>query len=246
MLTRMAAALLLAAWAWFATGSNARSAKPEAGTLPFVGCPSDGQSGPVEAPHAPQILPEVPPREAASLALYQSAAQAMVGPQGWHCVGLYGSDGSVLLITPAAHVPSEFFAENAALTGPAIEVTRSIADTSGRFEAARIAARLFPARRAFVQSVIDEGIEAADQFPFGPYRTDAVLRQSPSAVEFLTPAGKPGMGTMGRMTPGADPIHGLALMARGNDTTLVNVRLPAGQTRLAETIIRIASGQKPR
>ena len=203
---------------------------------PFVGCASDGQTGPVAAPRAPAHLPAA----AAGLAYYGSGDLTVLAPAGWHCVGVYGSDGSILFVTPERHTPGDFIDRDATLTGPAVQATFSIGDTSGRFAVARLAARLFPAKRAFVQGVIAEDIEDASHFPIGPYPGDTVTLLGPAEATFRTPPGKTGLGTDSRLRPGADPIEGLARISRDNDATVLDVRLPAELQPLAAAIIAFA------
>jgi hypothetical protein len=57
-------------------------------------------------------------------------------------------------------------------TGPAIQLSDSIGDTSGRFEVAAMIAKVFPAYSWFLKGVIDESIEPASAFPAGPLPKD--------------------------------------------------------------------------
>lgn len=68
----------------------------------FQGCPADGQTGPVAAP---TVLPTPFALAAplpAGLTLYASQDLAAVGPVGWHCLQLYGSSGTFLMLRPEA------------------------------------------------------------------------------------------------------------------------------------------------
>ncbi len=221
-------AVFVAGWlAWPASGVAA---------VPFVGCPADGQTGPVAAPHRPRTLPDAPE----GLAFYGSGDLGVLAPLGWHCVGLYGSDGSILFVTPEPHTADSLMQDDTPLHGPAIQLTLSIGDTSGRFAVARLAARLFPAKRAFVQQVIAEDVDPASDFPFGPYPTDTVTLHGPTLAEFTTPAGLKGLGTDSRLAPDAAPIDGLALMTADNDAVVLAVRLPAKLHGLAPAIVAAA------
>jgi len=218
-------------WALLA-GAPAAASAP---AIPTVGCPSDGQTGPLPAPRRHAPAPHVPAAAAQRLAWYVSNnTGGVLAPRGWHCFEQYGSDGSVLLVTPQPLHGDQF---SATLTGPAVQVSFSFGDTSGRFAAARIAARLFPDRRAFVQDVMAEGIEPASDFPFGPFAHDTVRRINRSTVALTTPPLLAGMGTSSRLAPSADPIHGLARMDGDNNATLLAVRLPAAQADLAHAIV---------
>jgi hypothetical protein len=124
-----------------------------------------------------------------------------------------------------------------------------IGGTSGRFDVAKIAARVFAdPERAFVASVIAEGIEPKENFPAGPYPADKLTYKTPTLVEFATPAGKDGLGTAGRLAKGALPVAGLAKLvgpADGPDLYLLAVRLPAAQADLAASIVGAAEATLP-
>lgn len=203
--------------------------------VPFVGCKSDGQVGPLGAPKDRGAAPRVRAAIASRLAWYASNNTGGVfGPRGWHCFELYGSNGSVLMVTPDRFGQNPFAAK---LTGPAIQLSISSSETSGRFEAAQIAARLFPNRRAFVESVIGEGIEPKADFVFGPFPQDRIHRLSPDVVAFETPATMEGMGTKSRLLKSGASIRGLVRMDRDNNATLLAVRLAPDQQDLAAYVI---------
>ena len=128
------------------------------GDVPFVGCPADGMMGPVAAPRAPKHTPTVPTGAESRLAYYESQRMGTVAPRGWHCIELYGSSGAFLLVTPKQGIATHRFPDGRHVTGPAIEVSFTNGDTSGRFEVAKVIARLFPTKNLFVQQVIEEGI----------------------------------------------------------------------------------------
>lgn len=203
----------------------------------FVGCRSDGQLGPMPAPAGSDKTPDVPAEMAGRLAWYASAYLAVLAPRGWHCFGLYGSNGASLMVRPEDFGPNPL---QTRLTGAAVELSQSSGETSGRFEAAMIAARLFPDRRAFVDRVIAEGLLPRSDFPFGPFAHDRIHRLGANAVAFETPPQSDGMGTMSRLVKSADPIQGLAVMDEENDATLVVVRLGPAMRDLAPAIIKAA------
>jgi hypothetical protein len=59
-------------------------------TVPFVGCPMDGQQGPIEAPVRPLDIPPVSDGVAGRLAYYASGNIGVLAPRGWSCLGLLG------------------------------------------------------------------------------------------------------------------------------------------------------------
>lgn len=209
--------------------------------VPFVGCKSDGQMGPLDPPKDDGKAPSLPAPVAAKLAWYVGTSTGgVLAPRGWRCFELYGSNGSVLMVAPMGFGRDPF---TATLAGPAVEMSSSLGITSGRFQAAKLAARLFPKRKAFVEAVIAEEIEPRRSFPYGPLPSDRVERLSADAAAYTTPPNTRGLGTMGRMVKSAEAIRGLVWMDDDNDATLLAVRLSHGQDGLARAIVE---AMKPR
>src|SRR2546427_12860328 len=86
----------------------------------FVGCPADGQLGPIEAPKdQPKVvsLPDVP---VGAIAYYKGEqAPGVFAPTGWHCRVWYGSSGSSVLVTPTRIDTTHFLPPK--VLGPAVE-----------------------------------------------------------------------------------------------------------------------------
>jgi hypothetical protein len=206
--------------------------------VPFVGCAADGQVGPIAAPTTIGATPTVPASTGARLAYYASTDLAVLAPRGWHCFALYGSNGSKLLVTPEPHDASNLLRPKARLTGPAIELSRIMGGTSGRFTVAKIAARLFPVAGPFIRQVIDEGLVPKEEFRLGPYPNDTLAYQSDTEVEFLTPGNSEGMGTSGMLVMNDQPISGVAILLPEDDMDLVvlDIRLPPEMRDLSTTI----------
>ena len=150
---------------------------------------------------------------------------AVLGPVGWHCFSLYGSNGSSLYVTPGT---TDFKSLEAGLPGYAIQFSKSFGETSGRFEVARIAASLFPSAKQFVKHVIDEGLEPASNFPTRPMSTDRIERIGTNAVLYETPANTEGLGTHSRLWKGAQPIDGAVTLLPTDEMNLLYlaIRLP--------------------
>src|SRR2546425_5126517 len=87
----LAIGILLPRWG----GAQARQ-----DTIPFVGCPADGQAGPIEAPKGP-------PKVVAGNEMAASPPPHFKGeegpglflPPGWECRGWGGASGRTLIIT---------------------------------------------------------------------------------------------------------------------------------------------------
>ena len=210
-------------------------------TVPFVGCASDGQVGPLDAPTGSPVALSIAPAVAASLAFYKPEnGIGILAPRGWFCFATYGSNGSVLYVSPTPLDSKQVFsAAWHGFAGPAVQVTTRIGDTSGRFDVARVIARVFPGRMAFTRSVIAEGIEPAANFPVGPYKTDTLTYKGKSLVEFETPGNTKGLGTDSFLLPASAPIHGFAaLIGEGPDAMVqVSLRLPAEAAALLPVIL---------
>jgi hypothetical protein len=219
------------------TGAGTAAAAAPA-PVPFVGCASDGQTGPQPAPRS-GIVPRVAPPAAAQLAYYASRDLGVLAPRGWHCIGLYGSNGAILVVTPERHDARELLESPSPLQGPAVQIAESLGATSGRFEVARVIAQAFPAHMDFARRVAAEGI--GDPLP-APVPTDRMVRLRPTAVAYTTPAGREGLGTDSRLAPNDRPIDGLAILDPADDMILVklDVRLAASQAGLARTILNAA------
>ena len=221
-------------------GCNIAAIAAPADSVPFVGCAADGQMGPVAAPVLQTGMLNVPPSEANRfLAYYASTNLGVLAPRGWHCAGVYGSNGAALFVTPEKRPPETYLRQSVKLTGPAIQLSFAYGDTSGRFEVAGIAGRIFPAAHDFVQGVINEGLTPRNEFSFTPFPGDRLVRRSPTEVEFETPANRDGLGTYSLLTRNDQPIVGVAILEPGEiDLVLLNVRLPPDLRGLSSAIVQ--------
>lgn len=206
--------------------------------VPFVGCVSDGQMGPKPAPKTSKV-PRLPVGLASRLAWYASGGLAVLAPRGWKCLGLYGSNGTMLFVVPN-DLRQLALGHDGRIKGQGIQLSTSYGETSGRFEAAKIAARLFPDRQAFVDAVANEGIFPKEEFRNAPFPDDRIRRLGSDQVSFETPPNEDGLGTMSRLIKSKDPIQGMAKMNERNDATLLVVRLNPTLRDLAPTILGAA------
>ncbi|WP_125486518.1 hypothetical protein [Edaphobacter aggregans] len=214
-----------------------------AATVRFIGCQSDGQVGPLEAPKGDSKVVQIATQATQQLAYYKAEQGfGVLAPRGWHCFGTYGSSGSSLYVSPQPLNATIVFSDNwKGFTGPVIQISTEIGDTSGRFGVARTIARVFPSHKAFVRDVIANGFAQANDFPFGPYPNDQLIYKSKEIVEYQTPAQTDGLGTQSRLQKNADPIRGVAILVGSNpDLVFLAARLPPDKTDLASIIIRQA------
>lgn len=212
-------------------------------SVPFVGCASDGQSGPKRAPHERAKVLSISPHLASRLAYYQAEeGSGVLAPRGWHCFGTYGSSGGSLFVAPQMIDGKVVFSDKwKGFSGPVIQITDSLGGTSGRFEVASIIARVFPAHKAFVASVIAEGIEAAADFPSGSYPKDRLHYRSKDIVEYETPPQTDGLGTRSHLQKSDRAITGVEMLSGSNeelDLTSLSARLPQGSEDLTRVIVQ--------
>lgn len=204
--------------------------------VPFVGCPSDGQTGPREVPKGTDQLVQIKASVARRLAFYTSGGGfGVLAPRGWYCFALYGSSTGRLFVAPRVINANDLIP----IAGSAIELDATEGGGSGTALAAEVWARVFPALRPLVQGLIDAGDLSAEAYPFSPYPGDKLIVQAARLVRFQTPPHSEGLGTMGRFKANDDPIDGAAILQGQNpDLLMLRVRLPHKQRDLAPVIIQ--------
>jgi hypothetical protein len=239
--TYLFGAMMVAALSGFALVARAEN-------VLSVGCPSDGQSGPQPPPALAPKLPEVAGGLASRLSYYYGADnQRVLGPRGWHCVQLFGSEGDVLMVTPDALAVNGRGIADRPLHGPAIVLYVINGGTSGRFQVVDVATRVFPAALVqFVEDVRKEREELGETTPTWSISRDKLKRRSETEVEFTTPADSRGLGNAYVLDEGPLPIKGFVQLAPdpgAPGVALLSVRLPADLEDLARIIIATAEQQ---
>jgi hypothetical protein len=224
--------------------SGAFAAPAQARDIAMAGCPSDGQQGPQPAPAGG--VKTVPDGTPATLAYYKSDDLGVLGPRGWSCVGLYGSNGSILFVTPKPIDLKRYFSGKwPGIDGEGIELSVSLGGTSGRFAVARIAARAFPEARAFVLGVMSEKLTPASDYVFGPYKTDLMTRPRKGVAEFTTPPHAQGLGTHSFFLANAQPIRGAAILDQDGDTNLTFLAVRLFDATLANAVVHDIERERP-
>lgn len=212
-------------------------------SVPFVGCPADGQQGPQAAPKGAPYRVDLAPAAAARLAFYGTQEIGVLGPRGWHCAVLYGSSGSLLFVSPRPMKPADFLsAQSKKVGGPFIQVGFSFGGTSGRSEVAAMIARYFPYRADFLRTVVEleKSFGMSPSYPAGAFPKDKKVARQKNIVEYVTPPFTEGLGTHSRLKPDAEPIYAAAMLDSDEEPNVltVAVRLPQPDAGLAWTIIR--------
>jgi len=181
-----------------------------------VGCPQDGQLGPVPAPDLPTSVRAIIPEGFAPRLAYYSASETpgtgVVGPRGWACFGVYGSSGQSLLVMPQNPEMPMPNRDARTIMGPVVIRNLLVGGTSGRLLIAKVSARAFPIARKFVERVRDAGLGDPREYVFAPWPADQTFRLSDFAVAYVTPPGADGLGTIFGPLPARDPVNGLALL----------------------------------
>jgi hypothetical protein len=213
--------------------------------VPLIGCIADGQTGPVKAPTSGVKLLAIPPHAAERLAWYQGpddvGSMGVLGPRGWHCFEAYGSSGATLYLSPESLSADELIFRHdwKGFQGPAIQISIHYGDTSGRFEVAKVIARVFPAHLEFTRKVKAEGLAPASDFPTGAFPNDKLTYRNGETVEFETPSNMEGLGTMSGLLKNSEPIRGVAILT-GQEANLLqlSVRLPTNSADIVHAIIQ--------
>jgi hypothetical protein len=194
-------------------------------------------AGPIDAPAGTSLSVPMNQDSARGLAFYKTGLRVSVlAPRGWYCLGIYGSDGQALLVSPQPIDITKISSGEPGLVGPVIEISYIFGDTSGRFEVAEIIARVFPGYKAFVDRV-NEGFDLT--FPSGPYPKDRLTYKSKTMVEYETSSQTDGLGTYRLVKKDGGLIDGVAiLVGQTPNLVLLKVRLPDDQSKLASEIVR--------
>jgi hypothetical protein len=211
-------------------------------TVPFVGCPADGQMGPIAPPKGQAKVVSLGELPQGAISYYKGdQAPGVFAPAGWHCRVWYGSSGSGILVTPTPIDTTHF--QPPKVLGPAVEMGIAFAGTSGRFTVASFGARLFPRRlAAFIEGVRNERLVPDSELEPRRYARDSVRSMDSLLAAFTTPPGVSGLGTAGFLGPAEDPVHGVAVIAPDRtepDMTILQVRLGANLRKLEAGVLRL-------
>jgi hypothetical protein len=196
-----------------------------AAEVPFVGCPGNGQLGPVEAETGKPVTVALRADVARRLALYSYREVAVLAPRGWACEGRNGSGGTTLLVSPGG--------------GVGVEAYLHSGGASGRMAIAEIVARVFPAHRKLARDVEALFPEFAKRWAWRPYPADRLTYLSDRSLRYRTPGTAEGLGTQGSLGKGAGDVAGYVALRLGDTTDLwhVAVRLPDGMRGLVGPIL---------
>jgi hypothetical protein len=224
-----AAIVVLSAMAALSWGGAAQAQSANV-AVPFVGCAGEGMTGPSDPPPS-RATPQVAAALAGQLAYYASPDLAFLAPRGWSCAFVFGSGGTALTVTPTA---------NSDAVCPGIVGRHMSGGTSGRFDVAAVAARVFPSARSFVQGVINENMPGAPAIQFGAYKTDKLTQVGANVVEYVTPARTLGLASADPPAVNPYPVEGVAILQPklNMDVVKLDACLPPAQAGLASVIVK--------
>lgn len=206
--------------------------------VPFVGCRSEGQADPLDAPKGGPVSVIVSSDDARQFAYYKSEAVniGVLAPRAWQCLGVYGSGGGWLIVTPRAiDTPTFFSTAFTGFKGPVVDIVFRNGNTSGLYSFAEIIGRIFPMYRSFARNVYQEMDEP---LPNGPYPADQLTYRSKMLVEYKTPAEAEGLGTYWWINKNDRPIEGMAMLLESPPSLIqLSIRLPRDLEGLTRAII---------
>ncbi len=207
-------------------------------TVPFVGCPAEGQVGPVAPPSEPASASAPLSRAADRRLVLYSHSLSVLAPRGWKCIEITGSSGYALLVMPSVPEARVVLEDRFRIDGPFVLLRLTGGDGSGRNRVADVIDRVFPKHRAYSRQVRKE-FESADPVPTGPWPADTLRYRNDSIVEFTTAPRKEGLGTDHWVTPNGRLIRGIVILHGENrDLTHLSLRLPPSLEHLAPAIIQ--------
>lgn len=206
-----------------------------------VGCPADGQAGPIEAPEESARAVPTAERLPETVAYYRGVqAPGAFAPRGWHCHVWYGSGGGILLVTPDAQKPVNGTAWPAA-SGEAVEVTFHDPSASGMYQVQEYSLFFFHTRQEFRHWVEATGF--GFMHPYEDFKNDSITIRGRTTAEFKTPPSTTGFGTAQFLRPSADPIEGIAVLgnskAYGEYLVVLRIRLSPTKSQLKTELLRL-------
>jgi len=217
-------------------------ANVDSSSVPFIGCRSDGQQGPIPAPRSQhRVEVQFDAHTAQQLAFYRAKfSPGVLARREWQCAGLLGSDDEFLLVAP--HLPplKSFSTAYHHLTTAAVVAEHMFGGTSGRFGVADVLARFFPHQRTFVRALQLGDVSHTFHPVYHPYDADRLSRKADRLVEFVTPTFANCIGTTWWLRENGMPVRGALIIERGGKElylATVRVRMPDRLVDLAKPII---------
>lgn len=204
--------------------------------VPVVTCPVDGQIG-AQALKGPRSVRKALPEGLASRVAYYRGLQGndsilVLGPRGWKCIGLYGSNGDTMFVVPPQVNPKQ----DGRFQGPVIEVRFRYGGTSGRMSVASTAGPLFKVAAAFIDEV-EASFPNPEKYRRVPWPNEWVSRVNDRLVTYVDPPATVGTGTEGRLVASTLPIYGVVAFTEESDLVALAMRFDGADVALVTTIL---------
>lgn len=206
-------------------------------TVPFVGCADSGQTG-VFASGTP-LVTDMPPEIASKLAVYAGDYQAVLAPRGWQCIGTQGTAGATLWVYPQG--------QNYKTDGPIVSEQTWGGNETGNSYIISYGGTYFPKiiNNELIDDFLSGRIQEKQEFLVHKHKTDTIIYESNSILEFATPAGREGLGSeiLGRSSITAYGLIGIiGFDNSGNDPaiSLLGLRLPSKDLYLRTYILEFS------
>ena len=88
-------------------------------SVPLIGCKSDGQTGPIEAPESGTLSVGISRAAGQNLAYYKAVSGVgVLAPRGWYCFATYGSAVETLYVSAEPIDTSGSFSGPKSFNGP--------------------------------------------------------------------------------------------------------------------------------
>ena len=182
-------ALALAALPAFAQPVTAAS------TIPFVGCPSDSDGGPI-TPTGEPIIANIPEDIANKLALYVNVFNlAVLAPRGWKCSGGQAVVDNSISIYPPSSSPHN----TSVISIAHVAYTNRIPNKYVLY---------FPTIMT-MKAALNEAAgwgQTPDQYIIKRYLSDRITYIDKTTIEFMTPANHVGLGNALLSNPDDTPV----------------------------------------
>lgn len=199
--------------------------------VPFVGCPSIGQQERPAPVGKPKRLP-LTAAEAGQLSFYRAGnGMELLGPRGWHCIGIEGSSGISVHLRPQP--PYTGRGDLLELRGDGL-VAVEILWTSGRASVAEMIFRLFPKEREAALSTLRD---FGDTYSVEVYPWDRYTYRNPSLVEFVTHRDSDGLGQWRGLQGKSHAIHGIVSLRSDATLLYVAMRVPPAMDPVRTAIL---------
>jgi hypothetical protein len=151
---------------------------------------------------------------ASQLRAYSTGDEVLLGPPGWMCTQHRSVIGVRWMTVAPEPLDDNDWTHDVVIAGE-----KPMFDTSSRFDAAQIAAPLFPSLHPRIRTMIaGDGVpQGFADVRFTPWPDEVLSRHAANVVEYEDPPHTRGTGTRWGIGPGDGSIHGIVANRVTND-----------------------------